>query len=217
MAESVQNLVDAVMQEASFDVTQTTALLWLNRRWRTMVGRARAYRKTVAIGSTTASTSFYPVAGVLELYSLEVAGVPYGRARRPDGYANSQGRLMWDLQGEVGLFYPDASAAAVKGVTIIPTPTTSALAITGLAATEPPDLTADGTGDTLLAAQLDGEFYEALIAGTLGIGYRREGNSALARDNDAVFDAGADEFRRLARRRFRGPGPTAIRISGVTA
>lgn len=214
MPETVQNLVDAVVQEASFDVSAATALVWINRRWRAMVGRARAYRKTVAIGSTVNGTAFYPVTGVIELYSLEVGGVPYGRARRPDGYANSQGRLMWDLQGEVGLFYADASTAAVLGVTLIPTPT-SVLAITGLAAVEPPDLTVDAAGNTLLTTILDGEFYEPLIAGVTAIGYRRQGDVAQARDNEAMFDSGTDEFRRLAKRRFRGPGPTEIRVAGV--
>jgi hypothetical protein len=111
-------------------------------------------------------------------------------------------------------FFP---SAAVKGVTLIPTPTSTGLAITGFAATEPPDLTNDGTGDALLAAQLDGEFVEALIDGAMAIGYRREGNIGLARDNDAVFDAACGEFLRITKRRYRGPGATQIRVEGAGA
>jgi hypothetical protein len=217
VAETVSGLVSAIVDEASFDVTSAQALAWLNRRWRSMLGRARAYRKTITIGSTTSGTAFYAVAGVLELYELEVAGVPYGPARRPDVYSNSQSRLTWSYQGEVGLFVADASSAAVKGVTLIPTPTSTGLAITGFAATEPPDLTNDGTGDALLAAQLDGEFVEALIDGAMAIGYRREGNIGLARDNDAVFDAACGEFLRITKRRYRGPGATQIRVEGAGA
>jgi hypothetical protein len=180
VAETVSGLVSAIVDEASFDVTSAQALAWLNRRWRSMLGRARAYRKTITIGSTTNGTAFYAVGGVLELVA-------------------------------------DASSAAVKGVTLIPTPTSTGLAITGFAATEPPDLTNDGTGDALLAAQLDGEFVEALIDGAMAIGYRREGNIGLARDNDAVFDAACGEFLRITKRRFRGPGPTGIRVEGAGA
>jgi hypothetical protein len=212
MAETVSGLVSALVDEASFDVEPDTALTWINRRWRTMLGRARAYRVTKDLGATVNGTAFYAISGVLELYSLEVATVPYGRARRPDVYSNSMDRLAWTGQGETGLFVPDASAAAVRGITLIPTPTEDDLALTGFAACEPPDLTDDTDGNELLVAQLDGEFVEPLIAGAMAIGHRRDDNTVLARDNDAVFDQATDELRRVTKRRFRGPGPTEIRV-----
>jgi hypothetical protein len=43
VAETVSGLVSAIVDEASFDVTSAQALAWLNRRWRSMLGRARAY------------------------------------------------------------------------------------------------------------------------------------------------------------------------------
>lgn len=213
MADLVTDLQTAVVAEAGFDVTNAQALVWINRRWRAMVGRARAYRKTISVGSTTAGTSFYALPNVLEVYEVTVAGVPGAPARRGDAYEDTQGRLAWTYQGEKGLFVPDANASAARGITLIPAPGESGLAIGAFAATEPPDLTADSTGDTLLQTVLDGEFVEALIAGAMAIGYRREGNLQLARDNDAVFDEGADEFRRITKRRYRGPGPTQIRIA----
>lgn len=211
MADAVADLQTAIVTEASFDVTNPTALVWINRRWRAMVGRARAYRKTISVGNTTAGTQFYALTGVLEVYEVDVAGVPYSPARRGDAYEDAQGRLAWTGQGEKGLFVADANSSAARGISLIPLPSTSGLAITAFAATEPPDLTADATGDALLASVLDGEFVEALIAGAMAIGYRREGNVQLARDNDAVFDEGADEFRRIVKRRYRGAGPTQIR------
>lgn len=213
MADAVSDLQSAVVTEASFDVTNAQALVWINRRWRAMVGRARAYRKTISVGSTTAGTQFYALSSVLEVYEVTVAGVPYSIARRGDAYEDVQGRLVWTGQGEKGLFVPDSNSSAARGISLIPLPDTTGLAISAFAATEPPDLTADGTGDTLLQTVLDGEFVEALIAGAMAIGYRREGNIQLARDNDAVFDAGADEFRRITKRRYRGPGPTQIRVA----
>jgi len=213
MPETVSGLQDAIVNEASFDVTPTQALAWINRRWRSMVGRARAYRKTLTVGTTTANVAFYPLTGVLEVYEVTVAGIPYSRGRRGDPYFNTQGELAWTGMGEGrGLFVPDANASATRGVTLVPTPADTGSAISAFAALEPPDLTADSTGDTLLAAVIDGEFVEALIAGAMAIGYRREGNLGLARDNDQMFDSGSDEFMRITRRRYRGPGPTQIRV-----
>jgi hypothetical protein len=212
MAETVAQLVTAIVDEASFDVTSSQALVWLNRSWRTMLGRARAYRKTVSLGTTVANDATYDApAGIVELYSVEVAGVPYGRARREDVYWDTQGRLVWTGPGETGLFYPDATAAAVSSITLIPAPTTAGQAMTGLAATYPPDLTSDATGDTLLVAYADNR-YEGLIAGAMAIGYRREGNAGLRADAKTEFDQETEELRRDVKRRYRGPGPTQIRV-----
>jgi hypothetical protein len=178
VADLVTDLQSAIVTEASFDVTNAQALVWINRRWRAMIGRARAYRKTISVGTTVASTQFYALTGVLEVYEVTVAGVPYSRARRGDAYEDTQGRLVWTGQGETGLFVPDATSTAARGISLIPIPTSSGSAISAFAALEPPDLTADATGDALLAANLDGEFVEALIAGAMAIGYRREGTSS---------------------------------------
>jgi hypothetical protein len=208
VTETVTGLQDALINEASFDITATQALAWINRRWRLMIGRARAYRKTLTIGPTVAATAFYPVPGAIEVFEVAVDSAPYGRGRRGDPYQESQGSLRWS---GTGLFVPDATATAVRGITLIPIPVRAGLPITAFAALEPPDLTADAAGDTLLTTILDGEFIEPLIAGAMATGYRREGNLGLARDNDAMFDAAADELLRITRRRFRGPGPTQIR------
>lgn len=210
--ETVNGLVLALTDEASFDVTPTQALSWLNRAWQTMLTRARAYRKTVSFGNTAANDATYDApAGLIELYSLEVAGVPYGRARREDVYGYSQGRVTWTGMGETGLFYPDSTASAVSSVTLIPTPTSAGLAITGLAATAPPELTNDAAGDALLTGYADGH-YEAIIAGAMAIGYRREGNLGARQDAQMEFDTHVEELRRDTKRRFRGPGPTQIRV-----
>jgi len=212
MAETVNGLITALTDEASFDVTSSQALVWLNRSWRTMLRRARAYRKTVSFGTTTAGDATYDApAGIVELYSMEVAGVPYGRARRQDVYWNEQGNLSWTYQGETGLFYPDETASAVRQVTLLPAPTETGLALTGLAATTPPDLTNDASGDALLASYAD-DHHEGLIAGAMSIGYMREGNMLAKASTDAVFNGETEEYRRDVKRRFRGPGPTQIRV-----
>lgn len=216
MAETVTGLRDAIINEASFDVTTATALSWLNRSWRRMVGDARAYRDLISVGNTVADQAFYAVPSVLEVFNLTVAGVPYTRARRNDSYADQQGRLLWTYQGEVGLFEPGVNASAARGVTLIPAPAESGLAIAVVAATAPPDLTADGTGDALLAAVLDGEeVHEGLISGALAIGYSREGNVALRDANLAAHAADTAKLASTTRGRFRGPGAAQIRIAGV--
>jgi hypothetical protein len=139
VAETVAGLQDAIVTEASFDVTPTQALTWINRRWRSMTGRARAYRKTLTVANTTGGIGFYPLTGVLEVYEVTVNGAPYGRARRGDPYQDVIGALRWT---GAGLFVPDANTSAVRGITLIPTPDTSGLPIGAFAALEPPDLTA---------------------------------------------------------------------------
>lgn len=212
MAETVSGLVTALTDEASFDVTASQALTWLNRSWRTMLGRARAYRKTVSFGSTVSGTATYAApAGIVELYSLEVAGVPYARARHDDVYWDTLGRLVYTGQGERGLFYPDTTSNAVSSMTLIPAPTTAGLAMTGLAATYPPDLTSDTAGDTLLVAYADGR-YEGIIAGAMAIGYSREGQQSLEAGAQGKFDRDTEELRRDTKRRYRGPGPVQLRV-----
>ena len=54
MPDTVQDLVAAVKSEASFDVSDSVALAWLNRRHRAMVARSRCLRYSVSLGNTVA-------------------------------------------------------------------------------------------------------------------------------------------------------------------
>ena len=220
MAETVSQLVDDVITEGGFDVDTTRALRWLNRRWRFMVSEARAYRKTVTVATTSAGAAFYPFSPV-EAYSFEVAGVPFGKARRPDIYGYSQGTLVWTSASGLnggGLIVTDASSAGARGITLIPTPTTDGDAITSFAALLPPDLTSDSTGDALLAAVLEGDFADELVAGAVATGMQRsEARPDLGATFEAQFQSGVERLRLRERRRLRGPGPAQIRILGVNA
>jgi hypothetical protein len=216
MAETVQGVLDLVAASDVLDMTPADALAALNRRWRVMVGEARALRQTVTVGTTTAGVSFYAFAPV-EAYSFEVAGVPFGKARPGDDYASTQGSL-WVTPDGSGLIQGDANSTGADGITIIPTPSASGLAITSFAAVLPGDLTVDATGNTLLNSILKGDFTEELAAGVLAAGFAlREANPAAAAPYEQSFAAGVQRLKLRTQRRYRGRRPSQIRILGVNA
>jgi hypothetical protein len=215
-ADTVQNLVDDVRVETGFDVVEATALRWLNRAWRRMISEARAYRKSVTVGSTAVGTAFYAFSPI-EAYSFEVGGVPYGIARRSDRYAASQGTLWVSPDGS-GLVSGDADSTGARGITLVPVPDTGGLAITSFAAAMPADLTIDTNGNTLLAAVLEGDFHEELVAGAISIGLKRLDQRAdQAGPYDQDYLSGTERLRLRTRRRYAGAGPAQIRILGVNA
>lgn len=218
MADTVQNLVDDVRVEGGFDATEPQALRWLNRSWRKMVGEARAFRKVVAVGNTVAGTAFYAYpATLVEAYSFELAGVPYGKARRGDIYPASQNTLTWSGPNGSGLIVASANASGVAGVELIPVPT-SVKALTSFAAVIPDDLTIDTTGNNLLAAVLGGDFHDELTAGAIAAGLSRlERRADEAASFWQLHAAGTERLRLRVRRKFRGPGPAQIRTLGVNA
>ena len=211
MAETVSGILSDLQTEAQVDATTAQLLRDLNRRWSTMLSDAKAYRKQITVGTTVAGTGFYAVTAI-ELYSLAVAGVPYDRAKRRDAYEYAQGRLWW-WPSELGLAYPDANSSAAKGVTLLPTPDTSGLSITGFAAVAPPDLTNDASGDTLLTANLETDLMGPLTSGVMADRYRRDHRWDLVPSAEADFSMGVEKLRRRTARRFRNAGPTQIRVA----
>lgn len=210
MAVTAQSIVDAVRLEVGFDATEAQVLAWLNGRHKAMVARSRCFRKSLAVGNTVIGTSFYAL-DVIELYNLEVGGVPYMKARRPDIYGYSQGTLLWTGKGTTGLIVADASSAGVRGISLVPTPT-AVQAIVAYAAVAAPNL---ALADNVLP---DDDFAEALIDATAATGYKRDTERMeLAAPFEQMFTDACEELRRRVQRRYRGPGPTQIRVIGVNA
>jgi hypothetical protein len=151
--------------------------------------------------------------------SWEWVGLPWAPPPRPDIYGYSQGTLVWDGPPGSGLVVVDASAAAAQGLTFIPVPATSGLAITSYAVTLPGDLTIDSAGDTLLNAVLgpDLDMVEGLISGVMATAHRRDQDYGSAQAAEADFAGAMDEWRRRVARRLRAGGPAHIRIEGVNA
>jgi hypothetical protein len=213
--ETVSGIIADLTSESQVDATSAQLLRDLNRRWASMLSDAKAYRKQVSVGTTTAGTAFYALS-VLEAYYFSVDGAPFGKARRPDIYGYEQGALVWVGQ-DTGLIVADANASGIKGITLIPTPSESGLAIEAFAAVSPPELTNDAAGDTLLTANLETDLMGPLTSGVMADRYRRDHRWDLVASAEADFSNGVEKLRRRAARRFRGSGPSQIRIIGVTA
>lgn len=208
--ETAQAVMDAVTQEASFDVTPTQALTWANRMHQLMVMQARALKETVSAGDTVANQTDYSLpSNVVEVYEFDVGGIPYGRGRRTDVAEWAQGWLL--LKGPGGVIAANADASGGGTFSITPPPT-DIVPISVFAAVEPPDLTA-GT-DSLLVPK---RYTEGLIRGAMSIGYGREGNTTLEQAGLAAFNAATEAWRLDVLRQFRGSGPALIRVVGINA
>jgi hypothetical protein len=208
VADDVDSLVAEL--QAVVDVDATAAVRLLNRRHRQMVARGRCYRTTVAFGTSVADQSGYAFPAspqVVELQAVTVDGVPYGKARRDDGYAYSQGVLSWS--GPQGLWFAEEDSTLI----LTPAPGSSGLAIVGQALALPPDLVAGGAASTL---KIDLDLVDALVDGAAATELFRIGEGDPV-SFETKFDSACDEQRRRARKRNRGSGTTQIRISGVNA
>jgi hypothetical protein len=212
VADNVDTLVAEI--QSVVDIDAAGALTRLNRAHRRMCARAKSYRKTVAVGNTVAGTSDYAL-DVIEAYTFEVGGVPYGRARQGDSFAYGLGQLTWRSPGNGGLIVAEADSSGVQGIRLIPTPDSSSagLAITSFAAVTPPDLVAGGAASTI---HVDQDFYDALVEGAVATTLRRQGEGDPA-GSDQIFDGACEELRQRVARRYRGSGPSQIRVQGVNA
>ena len=212
--DSVQALLNEAAGAEGFDATQAQLLLWLNRRHRDMVALSRSYRDRVDVGPTVADQEFYAVAGVVETYNVEVNGVPFSKARRPDVYADSQGGLVWCGPSGSGFVVEDVNATNVQGFTLIPSPETAGLSINVWAAVMPPDLVA---GDAVSALKVDSDCYDALVSGVIASGLMRAQQASLAAPHERVYEAAVEKLRRRVKRRYNTMGPAQIRVQGITA
>jgi hypothetical protein len=212
--DTVQTLLNEAVAAEGFDATQAQLLLWLNRRHKEMVAEARAYRDKVSIGPTVAGTGFYAVTDVVETYAVEVNGVPFSKARRPDIYSFAQDTMFWVGPDGAGFVVEDVNASSVQGFTILPEPTESGLTIEVVAAVLPPTLVA---GDAASALKVDADCYDGLISGVIATGLLRAGNANAAASHEAIYAGVTEKLRRRVKRRLNTTGPAQIRILGLNA
>lgn len=215
MADTVQQLVDDVLNEGSFDATADQALRWLNRRHRVMVARSRCYRYSASIGPTVANQRDYALpADVVEIFEVTVDGMPAGHARHVD---LALGALSYVILSGVGrVMAPEEDAAGAAEIGLYPTPDTAGQTITVRAAFLPPDLSV--ADNTTLKVPLD--FTDALVSGAMATALERapgDFRPDLADRHTQRFEAGCEELRRRTNRRYRGTGPAQIRVQGVNA
>jgi hypothetical protein len=210
VAETVSAVVSEILAQGALDLSQSEALAILNRRHKTMVRRARSYRKSAVVsGGTVANQQAYtPPAGLVEALEVTVGALTYTKARRTDIAAGGQSRLV--VSGD-GVFMETATSAGVDQLALYPTPTSSGSVIEVYGAYVPPDLLIDNS----VPFQVDDEFVEGLMAGVFASALNRPGEarSDLAVAQEQIFEAACMEAKRVEARRLRGSGPTQIRLT----
>ena len=208
---TVQGLIDQVKSEAQFDVTDAAALAWLDRRHKKMTVRARAYRKSVSIGPTVANTRDYALpSDLVEVLEVSVDGMPYGRATHTDLSYGAQGWLL--LDGIGGVIASEETASGDAEVALYPTPTQAGLTVTVRGIFRPADLVVGQDS----GIEVPDEYLDSLVSGAIATGLaRQEYRPDLAQSFEQDFENACEEWRRQLRRRYRGSGPTPIRIQGV--
>jgi hypothetical protein len=212
MAETVQGLIDSVKNEGSFDVTDAQALAWLNRRHERMIIRARAYRKTTTLTTVASQRDYTLPADMVEVLEVAVDGTPYGRAHHTDLLYGSQGWVQ--LSGIGGVVASEESTTGGPEIALYPTPTQGGLSVTVRGTFRPADLSTSDNSTLVVPS----EYIDALISGAIATGLKRvENRPDLAQAHEQDYEAACEEFRRQIARRYRGSGPTPIRIQGVNA
>jgi hypothetical protein len=209
---TVQGLIDQVKSEAQFDVTDAQALTWLDRRHKKMVVRARAYRKTATIaGGTVASQRDYALpSDLVEVLEVNVGGIPYGHSTHTDLSYGAQGWVV--LSGIGGVVASEEDASGGPEIALYPTPTTSAQPILVRGIFRPSSL-AVGNDSTIVVPD---EFLDSLVSGAIATGLeRQEYRPDLAQSFEQDYSDACEEWRRQVRRRYRGAGPSTIRIVGT--
>ena len=211
--EAVQQLVNAVIEDADFDATPAQALRWLNTRQKLMCQRTLCYRKTLALGNTVEAQDTYTLApGVVRLLGVTVGDITYEHATHSDFSALAHG-FEW-LVGEPGMTGGvagrDDTAAGTTQLRIFPVPGEAPLAIAVYAAMVSPDLVI-GQDETLV---IPAQFCDGLVDGAIATGSARgEARTDLAAQFEEKFTAACQELKLATRLKFRRSGPAQIRVN----
>jgi hypothetical protein len=218
MSETVNDLIAEV--RTFVDVDAASALKVFNRRYSRMVAVSRAMRRLLEIALVDGQ-AFYELMGdsgsftntdgseLVEVLGVSVDGVTYSNTARRDVSAYGQSTLSWTGPG--GLVAIDADVDGNTGLTVIPTPGTGTLQL--YAAVTPSDLTGSEDVTTL---RVDRDMHEALIQGTAATFLDRQGEGDPG-SLEARFEAACVEMRTRVARRYRGGGPSQIRVVGINA
>lgn len=213
----VDDLVAQVVEQGNFDAPPAWVLGWLDQRHKLMCSRSKCFRKKVTL-ATVAGQSAYPVpAEVQEILEVTVAspiagglGVPYAPSKPEDLSAGALG-FVW-LSGVFvarggGIFVRDESSEGVDEIALYPTPTESGLSVVVSTVCRPGGLEL-GT-----AVRTPPEFDDGLVAGAIATGLERiEARPDIASSAEQKFGIACEELVRQVRRRFKGQGPSKIRV-----
>lgn len=207
---TVQELVDAVLEDAEFDATPAQALRWLTDRQRQMCARSLCYRATLNLGNTVQGQDIYPLpGGIIRILQVTVGDQVYDHARHSD-FSNGAARWIW-LSGPGGLAGREDLAAGVSQLRVFPIPAEGSepQAIVAYAVMQAPAL-AIGE-DSTIVVPLD--YKTALIEGAIATGNRRESRHDLAQPCEEIFNTACNELKLATRRKFRTAGSLQLRTT----
>lgn len=196
---------------AGLDAESADLLAILDRRHKMMCRRARAFQaeKVITGGTVIGQQRYAPPTGLVEARAVEVDGTPYGKAKRRDIFANSQGVLSITYPGTAFAITHDS--AGLPQIALIPTPTDAGKVITVIGSFLPPTLTISPATNLIV----DDDALEGLKAGCWAswLGRPDEGRPDLAQTYESQFAAACEELRVRVQDLLRGPGPLQIRMS----
>lgn len=238
MQADVIRLLSQVKDEGTFDVTDAVALNWLSRRHQTMCVRSRCYRQMrngvvpagglpdgLLVLESWQGADIPHQGSIVEFMGLSVDGVPWGRVdfdtfqKAVAGYAQLVGGGgIWTHvlgQDEPG-GDPDYAGDAIR---MYPVPD-GEFTLSMYQAMRPADwdVTSSFGPSTISQIRVPQEFEDDLVAGAIATGLARvEQRPDLAAPFERQFDARCEELRRLTIRKYRGSGPSTIRVVGYDA
>lgn len=211
MAQTTQDLVDAVRTRIGFDATETEVLAELNARYKSMCVRAEVFIADVSLGSTVVDQSDYTLATtVAAVKSITVDGVPWRDTglRQVDGLVSGGQWELWSWSGEgVYAYEQDQDGHRLR---LYPTPDEAGLAIVARVVQRPADLTLTDTPN------IPEEFFRSLREGVAATFFAEDSEQlAVADRNEARFDAACLELKQMTLRARRSSGPAQMGLRGV--
>lgn len=204
----------ADVKDGAGDITDATALRYLNRRQRSMCARSGWYRKTVSLGPTVVAQTDYLVADTIDVvYTLTVDGVPYTKKSHHDV---DELRVGWSTKVGLGGFFAESEDdTGAKKVRLYPAPSQAGLTIEVWAAVAPPTL---AVTPTPVGPVVPEDLTDALVEGATATWIARKDEDMGPADRyEARFDNACSELARRAKRRFRPGGVAQARVLGVNA
>lgn len=217
-------LTTRVRVEGGFDTSGANTPLasvqqWINERYQDLVVTSQWQEEEISLGPTVANQSVYPVAQtVADLIALNVgqpgaipgAGAPeYGRIGRREMWGLKSGTLRRG-RAVAGVYSPSYDSTGIASIEIYPAPTTSGLAITGLAAMYPTLLANDNDTPVIPPERHQLIAYGAIATGLATVDERLDDAQVF----EKMYEAGREELRREKNKRLSGGGPTQIRVAG---
>lgn len=206
-----EQLIADVKSQGGFDVDDATIGALIQEVHKEVVAAAKWLEAIEPLGTTAAGVPSYALAA--NIVDVASVNVDPGDGTGPGDWKRVGVREIWDLQGgraflrgSGGVFAPYFGSDGAKQITLYPAPTVASLAITGLVALIPPDLTAGAS--PVIPEDMHGRLKDGVIS--LGL-MRFENRNDLAATFEQRKDAMTQELMRRRNSRI-GSEPTRMLV-----